>query len=1604
MKKKGFLLFILFWVSPGVLPGEEEFVKLQTGATDVRIEEGWEGVDWGATAPSGPPPHHYYRSPEEDAYLKSLEWPVAGFMGKIETLKGYPGEKHGNLILAPPIEQGFSGPYFNEISATSGVPPDPHIAVGSNNVGVVVNVALAFYSFTGVRQLYTSLDSWFGSLASGLRTFDPRILYDQYANRWVVVYTGFNSSSRVSYWLIAISRTSDFQGTWCKYRIASQDANRWIDFPLAGLDGQAIYLTGNMFDWWGTSVRSDLVVIPKNQLVSGCPANLTYFYRADLRVAGNYVATSVHPAIHYGPTSAGYLISENCCFSPTNFLSIWKVENVETSPTLSRRDIGTFSYSWPPDAPQRGGNARIATNDSRISATPVWRNGFLYATHPLNYNWGSGNRSAMVYYRIDTSNWNIVESRILGDADHWYYYPALTVDEGENIGMTFGRSSSSEYASAWYTFKLFSESEFQPVSVLRTGAGYYAPTGSSSERWGDYYGAGIDPQNRMWFFGEYVRSTHVWGTWIGMLQPAFPDISLEPISADYGSVVIGQTAVSTFTVRNTGSGILNIWQVSVSGSDFSLQQDACSNTTLSPSQFCVIKVEFSPTQAGERLGSLSVPSSDPDEPNIVASLRGVGITSASIEASPNPMDFGLVRVGISVEQMEVVANRGESPLQIFDVLLSGEGFALVEEGCKGRTLQMNETCTMKVQFAPALPGAYSGEIAIQSSDPNRNPLIVALFGTAGDAEISVHPLSLDFGVIKIGETMERSLEVRNDGTYPLCVGDISSSDGAFSVISNSCSGTCIAPGRNCWVRVKFVPTQVENYAGFLTIASDDRDENPALIPLTGEGGLPDILVTPTGVDFGPVWLLQPSPEVQIQVRNEGNFPLLVNTTQLVGEGFELVSEGCERPLRPLSWQVRPRDFCVFILRFVPQHLGAHTGSFSIFSDDPDEDENPVVIPLRGEGGLPDIAFSDTRVDFGLVAVYGFSERTITISNEGNLPLLITGFTGPAGVFSLLSENCLAQPLPPNFSCEVSIRFSPTVEGNFQGGFVVSSNDPDEGDQQITLVGNSEFAQAILEPGILDFGGIRIQRNARAQANLRNTGRVSLFVREVFIEGQGFEIASEDCSANPLLPDTSCAIQVLFSPAEVRSYQGRLWVRSNAGSNPEGSFHWTELSGRGVEAIIQVEPTSIDFGRVRLGQSVENNIVVQSVGSDSVFVSSVTLSGEGFTIPEDNCSGTNLPPQSSCFIKVRFSPSAVQNYNGEVEVNSDASAQPITVTLSGAGGRSDFSISPSDVLDFGNLLVGTSRILEVQGKTEGDFASFVHTVRVTGEDFSLFSENCSGKALEPGQVCQIKLQFAPSSVGRKSGELQIQIQDNPSGITLPLAGEAIAGNVSFYIREVIPPSQPVKRGATGVPALAFALRAGIQEDVVLSSLTLSSSGTGDDALHISDVKIWKDVDRNLVYSSGDSLLASGRFSQNNGERTFEFSSNNRITADSDEIFLITLDFSSQIFPSFARNIPAVPGTFLFLMVSFLPFLAINAFFLHRRKRIWFLWFALLIVMLPLWLGCGGGGGQPVQPSTFTYQLTLQTIAVKGATSNIVLPVNFAQGSLPYTGPEIRLTVP
>ena len=79
---------------------------------------------------------------------------------------------------------------------------------------------------------------------------DPRIQYDPYANRWIVITlflddNGFFIDNGKIF--IAVSQTDDPTGSWNDYQIAVDPTDvTWADYPFLGFSKKWIVITGNM--------------------------------------------------------------------------------------------------------------------------------------------------------------------------------------------------------------------------------------------------------------------------------------------------------------------------------------------------------------------------------------------------------------------------------------------------------------------------------------------------------------------------------------------------------------------------------------------------------------------------------------------------------------------------------------------------------------------------------------------------------------------------------------------------------------------------------------------------------------------------------------------------------------------------------------------------------------------------------------------------------------------------------------------------------------------------------------------------------------------------------------------------------------------------------------------------------------------------------------------------------------------------------------------------------------------------------------------------------------------------------------------------------------
>lgn len=77
--------------------------------------------------------------------------------------------------------------------------------------------------------------------------------------------------------------------------------------------------------------------------------------------------------------------------------------------------------------------------------------------------------------------------------------------------------------------------------------------------------------------------------------------------------------------------------------------------------------------------------------------------------------------------------------------------------------------------------------------------------------------------------------------------------------------------------------------------------------------------------------------------------------------------------------------------------------------------------------------------FGDVAVGSSAERTVTITNSGTAPLVVSGMTVSGGLSSMLTASWTSGSVAPGTSQNVLVRVSPTSPGGFNGSLTVNGD-------------------------------------------------------------------------------------------------------------------------------------------------------------------------------------------------------------------------------------------------------------------------------------------------------------------------------------------------------------------------------------------------------------------------------------------------------------------------------------------------------------------------------------------------------------------------------------
>jgi hypothetical protein len=266
--------------------------------------------------------------------------------------------------LAEETLNGFAGLGDNNTV----IPPDADGAVGPDHLVLALNSQIEIQTRAGTPISTVSTLSFWSSLGVGSIT-DPRVIYDPYGQRWIVITAGDPQTSGSAV-LIGVSQNSNPTAGWNLYRVPVDSTGQlWGNFPIVGFNKNWIVVGINLFTIQGTFFEYE---------------NIYAFDKANLYAGGSGLFTllqddtggfSMNPALTYDPNLATLYLLESWS-SASGLLRMSTITGAVGSEVLTTGvALPTSPQPWQAVeptlnfAPQLGSTKDIDMDDDRLDWT-----------------------------------------------------------------------------------------------------------------------------------------------------------------------------------------------------------------------------------------------------------------------------------------------------------------------------------------------------------------------------------------------------------------------------------------------------------------------------------------------------------------------------------------------------------------------------------------------------------------------------------------------------------------------------------------------------------------------------------------------------------------------------------------------------------------------------------------------------------------------------------------------------------------------------------------------------------------------------------------------------------------------------------------------------------------------------------------------------------------------------------------------------------------------------------------------------------------------------------------------------------------------------------
>ena len=509
-------------------------------------------------------------------------------------------------------------------------------------------------------------------------------------------------------------------------------------------------------------------------------------------------------------------------------------------------------------------------------------------------------------------------------------------------------------------------------------------------------------------------------------------LTITPASLGFGTVNVGSTSTLSLSIKNSSIASIAVTSFVFGGADpgdFS-QTNTC-GTSLAGNSSCTVSVTFKPASTGSRSGTLSIKDSDPSSPQVV-DLTGTGSGSSGVSFSPSSLAFGNQPYqSPSATMTTTMSNTGTATLDISSITLTGSDTADFKRSTTcGTSLAKDASCTISITFVPTALGARTASISVSDSATG-SPQTVPLTGT-GISALTISPTVLTFGIVNSGTSATMQATVTNGSTASIGITNFSFSGadpGDFSQ-TNNC-GSALGGNKACTITVTFKPTAPGSRAAVLMITDADPS-SPQEITLSGTGGVPAVILSPTSLTFPSQALNKASKPQTVTLTNSGTGTLSFTGISITGGDKQDFTDTttCKSGMAPGAT-------CTLTVTFTPTALGARTAALTI-SDN--VANSPQSVPLTGTGSALDFEPASS-FDFGTVAIGSTGTFTVNLTNVDSLTVVFKDhlFIGAnPGDFSETTTCGLS--ILPKATCTITFTFTPQATGLRTAQFQIDDND------------------------------------------------------------------------------------------------------------------------------------------------------------------------------------------------------------------------------------------------------------------------------------------------------------------------------------------------------------------------------------------------------------------------------------------------------------------------------------------------------------------------------------------------------------------------------------